>query len=214
MEQVIAAGILLGAVTGALVCSRLSEVQGRRRTIQLVSIVFILGALVCAVAPSAWPLAAARVLLGFAVGGATHTVPMSVAELAPARTRGRLILTFQVGISVGIVVSTLVGASEAVSWRISIGAAAAPALVMLLLMLRLPESPAGWSSPATGMRPAACWRGSVRPEPTSTAGSPESSPWRTSGSRWRRRTGAGTACANPGCGRHSSWAAAWLCSRS
>jgi sugar porter (SP) family MFS transporter len=141
MEQVIAGGILLGAIIGALACSRLSEVQGRRRTILLISMVFIAGALCCSLAPSAWTLAAARVLLGFAVGGATQTVPMYVAELAPARTRGRLVLTFQVGIGVGIVVSTLVGATEAVPWRVSIGSAAVPAVLMLVLMLRLPESP-------------------------------------------------------------------------
>jgi MFS family permease len=66
---------------------------------------------------------------------------MYVAELAPAAIRGRLVLCFQLAIGVGIVISTLVGASEAVSWRVAIGAAAVPALVMLLLQLRLPESP-------------------------------------------------------------------------
>jgi sugar porter (SP) family MFS transporter len=140
-EQVIAASILLGAVIGALTCSRLSEARGRRQTVLIISAVFILGALACAVAPSPWVLAVSRVLLGFAVGGATQTVPMYVAELAPPQRRGQLVLTFQVGIGVGIVVSTLVGASEAVHWRVSIGAAAVPAALMLLLMLRLPESP-------------------------------------------------------------------------
>jgi sugar porter (SP) family MFS transporter len=66
---------------------------------------------------------------------------MYVAELAPAERRGRLVLTFQVAIGVGIVISTIVGASRAVSWRLSIGLAAVPALLMLLLMIRLPESP-------------------------------------------------------------------------
>ncbi len=50
-------------------------------------------------------------------------------------------LCFQLAIGVGIVVSTLVGASESVSWRVSVGAAAVPSLLMFLLMLRLPESP-------------------------------------------------------------------------
>jgi sugar porter (SP) family MFS transporter len=86
-------------------------------------------------------LALARVLLGLAVGGATQTVPMYVAELAPAGIRGRLVLCFQLAIGVGIVIATLVGASESVSWRVSIGSAAVPALLMLLLQLRLPESP-------------------------------------------------------------------------
>ncbi len=141
MEQAIAAGILLGAVIGALTCSFLSERVGRHRTILLICVVFIVGSLCCSLAPTAPTLALARVLLGFAVGGATQTVPMYVAEMAPAGIRGRLVLCFQLAIGVGIVVSTLVGATEAVDWRISIGAAAVPALVMLVLQLRLPESP-------------------------------------------------------------------------
>ncbi|MBY8850960.1 sugar porter family MFS transporter [Saccharothrix sp. MB29] len=137
----IASAILLGAVLGALACSRLSERRGRRGTVLLISGVFVVGALLCSVAPTAVTLALGRVVLGFAVGGATQTVPMYVAELAPAAKRGRLVLTFQVGIGVGIVISTLVGASESVSWRVSIGVAAVPALLMLLLTLKLPESP-------------------------------------------------------------------------
>src|SRR4051812_32223476 len=66
MKQVIAASILAGAVIGALTCSRLSERHGRHRTILLICAVFIIGALACAVAPSAATLSAARVLLGFA----------------------------------------------------------------------------------------------------------------------------------------------------
>lgn len=141
MEQVIAASILAGAVIGALTCSHLSERFGRHRTILMISAVFVLGALLCSVSPNAWLLSLSRVVLGVAVGGATQTVPMYVAELAPPARRGRLVLTFQVGIGVGIVVSTLVGASESLSWRLSIGLAAVPALLMFLLMIKLPESP-------------------------------------------------------------------------
>jgi sugar porter (SP) family MFS transporter len=140
-EQVVAGSILLGAVIGALACSKLSETLGRRATVLLVAGVFVVGALAAAVSPTIPLLSASRIVLGFAVGGATQTVPMYVAELAPAARRGRLVLTFQVGIGVGIVVSTIVGATESLSWRVSVGLAAAPALAMLLLMLRLPESP-------------------------------------------------------------------------
>jgi sugar porter (SP) family MFS transporter len=141
MEQVIAASILLGAVVGALTCSVLSERLGRHRTILLICALFVAGSLCCSVSPTPWLLAASRLLLGFAVGGATQTVPMYVAELAPAKLRGRLVLCFQLAIGVGIVISTIVGATESVDWRISIGSAAVPALAMLLLQLRLPESP-------------------------------------------------------------------------
>jgi sugar porter (SP) family MFS transporter len=141
MEQVIAASILLGAVIGALAGSQLSERWGRRRTILLLACVFAVGALAASLSPTTWTLSLSRVVLGFAVGGATQTVPMFVAELAPKERRGRLVLTFQVGIGVGIVIATLIGASQDFSWRLSIGMAAAPALLMLILMLRLPESP-------------------------------------------------------------------------
>ncbi len=140
-EQVIAASILLGAVIGALGGSVLSERVGRRRTIVMIAVVFAVGAVACSLAPSPLFLVLGRLVLGLAVGGGTQTVPMYVAELAPANSRGRLVLCFQLAIGVGIVISTLVGASEAVSWRVSIGSAAVPALVMLALMTRLPESP-------------------------------------------------------------------------
>jgi len=140
-KQIIAASILGGAVIGALVCSRLSEARGRRGTILFIAVVFFVGAIACMISPDKWTLSASRVLLGFAVGGGTQVVPMYVAELAPAAVRGRLVLTFQVGIGVGIVLSTIVGATEALDWRIAIGIAAVPAAIMFVLMLRLPESP-------------------------------------------------------------------------
>ncbi len=140
-QSVIAASILAGAVVGALGGSVLSERLGRKRTILIISTVFVLGTLACSVSPSPVTLVLSRLVLGLAVGGATQTVPMYVAELAPANLRGRLVLCFQLAIGVGIVVSTLVGASESVSWRVSVGAAAVPSLLMFLLMLRLPESP-------------------------------------------------------------------------
>jgi sugar porter (SP) family MFS transporter len=140
-EQIIAGSILFGAALGALVCSRLSEQWGRRRTILLVAGIFVVGTLSCSVAPTALLLSAARIVLGFAVGGATQTVPMYVAELAPPRRRGQLVLTFQVGIGVGIVTSTILGATESLSWRVMVGLAALPALLLFLVMLRLPESP-------------------------------------------------------------------------
>src|SRR3978361_785998 len=63
MEQAIAAGILLGAVLGALACSGLSEKWGRPRRILLVCAVFIAGSLLCSVAPAAVALVCARVVL-------------------------------------------------------------------------------------------------------------------------------------------------------
>ena len=140
-KQVIAASILLGAVIGALTCSYLSERRGRKSTLVMLAVVFVVGALWCALSPNPVLLSLGRLVLGFAVGGATQTAPMYVAELAPPKYRGRLVLCFQIAIGVGIVIATIVGASEAIPWRWSIGAAAVPAAIMLGLLLRLPESP-------------------------------------------------------------------------
>jgi len=140
-EQVIAASILAGAVVGALTCSRLGERRGRRGTLLVVALVFVVGTIGAALAPDPVTLSLARLVLGFAVGGATQTAPVFVAELAPTRYRGRLVLCFQIAIGAGILIATLVGASEKVDWRISIGSAAVPAVIMFLLMVRLPESP-------------------------------------------------------------------------
>ena len=137
-QQVIAAGILVGAVIGALVGARLSERFGRKRTILVISAVFVIGTLSCSLAPT---LALARVLLGSAVGGATQTVPMFVAELSPPKIRGRLVLAFQVAIGVGILTATIVGASQLLDWRLMIGLAVLPAALLLVLMLPAPESP-------------------------------------------------------------------------
>ncbi|GFG66722.1 hypothetical protein MKUB_42120 [Mycobacterium kubicae] len=140
-KQVIAASILLGAVIGALVCSRLSDTHGRKTTLVLLAAVFVVGALWCALSPNPVLLSVGRVVLGFAVGGATQTAPIYVAELAPKKYRGRLVLCFQIAIGVGILIATIVGASESIPWRWSIGIAAVPGAVMLGLLLRLPESP-------------------------------------------------------------------------
>jgi sugar porter (SP) family MFS transporter len=103
----------------------------------VIAAIFVIGTISCSLAPTALT----RVLLGMAVGGATQTVPMFVAELSPAQVRGRLVLAFQVAIGIGILTATIVGASQQFSWRWMIGPAAVPAAVLLVLMLRAPESP-------------------------------------------------------------------------
>lgn len=139
-QQVIAASILLGAVAGALTCSWLSDLRGRRGTLLMLAVVFIVGALWCADAADSVMLSLGRLVLGFAVGGATQTAPMYVAELAPPAYRGRLVLCFQIAIGVGILTATWSGRRLDLLAG-PIGLACVPAAIMLWLLLRLPESP-------------------------------------------------------------------------
>src|ERR1041384_3588884 len=103
-EQTIAASILVGAVIGALTCSRLAERRGRHGTLLLIGIVFVVGAVAAALSPEPITLSLSRLVLGFAVGGATQTAPVYVAELAPSAYRGGLVLVFLIALGGGLFV--------------------------------------------------------------------------------------------------------------
>ena len=143
MQEIVASSILLGAVLGALACGSISERIGRKRTIMTVAVVFCLGALASSLSPTPVLLALSRVLLGFAVGGSSQVTPMYIAELAPPKQRGRLVISFNLAIGVGILIANVVGFTlhSYWSWRVMIAVAIVPAIVLLLCMLRLPESP-------------------------------------------------------------------------
>ncbi|RKR07367.1 sugar porter (SP) family MFS transporter [Kushneria sinocarnis] len=142
-KELITSAILAGAVIGALGCAALSRRLGRRMTIMIVAAVFACGAVAAALSPGAVWLGLFRLVLGFAVGGATQVVPTYIAELAPAERRGRLVTWFNVSIGVGILAAALVGSflQQLWSWRMMIGIGVVPSTLLLLGMLVLPESP-------------------------------------------------------------------------
>ncbi|WIK64144.1 MFS transporter [Gleimia hominis] len=100
-EGAVGATLLLGAALGALIGGRMSDRWGRRHNIVLLAVVFLIGALGTAAAPNVWVMYVARVILGFAVGGASATVPVYLAETAPKRIRGRIVAVDQVMIVTG-----------------------------------------------------------------------------------------------------------------
>ena len=95
-------GILtLGAAFGALFGGRLSDRYGRRHNIILLAILFLIGALGNTFAPNIWVMYPFRLILGLAVGGASATVPVFLAETAPKRIRGTIVAVDQLMIVVG-----------------------------------------------------------------------------------------------------------------
>jgi sugar porter (SP) family MFS transporter len=90
-----------------------------------------------------WDLGAWRFGLGLAVGAATMVAPLYVAETAPTRWRGALVSAIQLAITIGILVSYLVGYfhTGTGNWRMMLGLAAAPAVLLVAGLLYLPESP-------------------------------------------------------------------------
>jgi sugar porter (SP) family MFS transporter len=142
-QEWVTAAILLGAVGGSLSATQLSARLGRKTTIMIVAAIYCVGVVAAALSPNVWCLGAARLVLGFAVGGSTQIVPTYIAELAPPEKRGRLVTYFNVSIGVGILLAALVGVAgqQRFDWRWMIGVALVPSVILLLGMIKLPGSP-------------------------------------------------------------------------
>lgn len=82
-EGMVTSSLLLGAALGAVTGGRLSDARGRRRTILVLAVLFFVGALGCTLAPTTAVMVVARFVLGLAVGGASVTVPVYLAEISP-----------------------------------------------------------------------------------------------------------------------------------
>ncbi|WP_413499608.1 sugar porter family MFS transporter [Buttiauxella gaviniae] len=143
MQSVVTSATLLGAIFGALLTGPLSDRLGRRKTVIVISLLFALFALGCALATSLTMLIVMRFLLGLGVGGSSQIVPMYIAELAPAHRRGAQGVLFQMMICVGTLLAYAVGylLGPSGSWEWMLGLAVIPAVIFVVMMLFLPESP-------------------------------------------------------------------------
>lgn len=140
--------LIFGAAIGALVGGRLSDRFGRRHNILLLAGVFVVGTLGCVLAPNWEVLAVFRFVLGLAVGGASATVPVYLAEVSPFEKRGSLVTRNEVMIVSGqfaaFVINAIIfnvwGEHQSV-WRFMLLVAVLPAIALFIGMLRMPESP-------------------------------------------------------------------------
>lgn len=94
-EGVVTSLLAFGAAFGALVGGQINDRFGRRKAILALAIVFVIGTVGCTLAPSVAVMAPFRFILGWAVGGASSTVPLYLAEAAPKRIRGQLVAVDQ-----------------------------------------------------------------------------------------------------------------------
>ncbi|MFI0732652.1 sugar porter family MFS transporter [Streptomyces sp. NPDC021225] len=147
-EGMVTSSLLLGAALGAVVGGRMSDARGRRRTILTLAVLFFVGALGATLAPTTAVMIVARFVLGLAVGGASVTVPVYLAEVSPAERRGALVTRNELMIVSGqllaftsnAIIANVGGESGGV-WRWMLVIATAPAVVLWFGMLVMPESP-------------------------------------------------------------------------
>lgn len=141
-QELVTTMVVIGQIVGALAAGVIANAIGRKRSTVLLTAGYAVCAILGACAVSLPMLLAARLLLGVAIGIAVVVVPVYVAESAPTAVRGSLLTAYQVTILVGIILGYLVGylLAGAHAWRWILGIAAIPAVVLLPLLIRMPDT--------------------------------------------------------------------------
>ena len=141
------ASALCGTIVGALFAGILGDRKGRRGALQLMGVLYFISAIGCAFSWDWYSLVAFRFIGGLGIGGSSVLGPMYIAEISPARSRGRLVGFFQFNIVFGILVAYfsnyLIGLAGLgpLEWRWKLGVAAIPAVVFFLMLIGIPQSP-------------------------------------------------------------------------
>jgi sugar porter (SP) family MFS transporter len=138
---------LCGTVLGAMFAGIPGDRWGRRDSLRAMAVLYLISALGCAFAWDWYSLIAFRVIGGLGIGGSSVLGPMYIAEIAPAKWRGRLVGLFQFNVVFGILLAYLsnylIGLAKfgAAEWRWMLGVSAIPAAGFLLLLFGIPRSP-------------------------------------------------------------------------
>ena len=153
---------LLGCILGVAIAGILSDQYGRKKVLILSALFFGVSAIGCAFAVGFKDLVIYRLVGGLGIGVASMVSPLYISELSPSHKRGRLVALYQFAITIGILCSYFSNAyllklslSETFAqttglthkimvsevWRIMLGTSAVPALIFLLLLWFVPESP-------------------------------------------------------------------------
>jgi sugar porter (SP) family MFS transporter len=148
MKGWVASCTLIGCMMGAALAGVSSDRFGRKKVLLFSAVAFSATALICAVARNATDLVIGRMIGGVGIGVASMLSPMYIAEVAPARVRGRLVSLQQLAICTGILGAYFSNAfilqlnlTDAQKWRWMFGAGVFPAAIFLVLLFVVPESP-------------------------------------------------------------------------
>jgi len=143
------ASALIGTIIGALLASKPSDTLGRRRTLTILAILYFISAVGSGLAWDWWSFVIARFIGGLAVGGSSVVGPIYIAEISPAKSRGRLVALMQFNIVFGIllaflsnyIIGTMNLETMTIEWRWMFGVEAFPAAAFFVLLFGNPLSP-------------------------------------------------------------------------
>ena len=139
---------LWGTLVGALFTGKPGDRYGSRHVLAILGVLYVIAGLGCALVTDWSAFLAFRFACGLAIGGSSVLAPVYIAEIAPPARRGMLVGLFQLAIVTGIlvaylsnaIVGSLVADADTV-WRWKLGITAAPAILFLVLLARIPDSP-------------------------------------------------------------------------
>jgi sugar porter (SP) family MFS transporter len=137
--------ILVGCAVGAMLAGALADRYGRRYTLIVCAMLFALSGIGAGFSNQLYLFVLCRLIGGLGVGAAAMVSPMYIAEMAPAKWRGRLVACYQMAIVIGILVAYfsnyIFDGLGSNSWRWMFASQAAPSLLFFLLLLLVPETP-------------------------------------------------------------------------
>ena len=133
----------LGGLIGSLAGGKMAELLGRKWMLFISSVSFIIAALIMAVALEKTMFIIGRVLVGISCGISATVIPGYISEISPKAVRGKLGTSFQFSICLGTLVATIISIplDTFVGWRIIIGLTGLPAILQLILLPLMVESP-------------------------------------------------------------------------
>jgi len=167
IQELIVGMALLGAIFGAAIGGIVNDAWGRKTPTIISDINFIIGSLIMMVAPNPYVIIAGRLLVGLGVDMASVTAPVYIAEASPTEIRGGLVSANTLMITGGQFLSFVVnyGLTRVPgTWRWMLGLAGTPAIVQLIIMTFLPESPR-WLYMKNKKQEATCVLSKICPSP-------------------------------------------------
>ncbi|KNA16476.1 hypothetical protein SOVF_088700 isoform A [Spinacia oleracea] len=143
--QLFTSSLYLSALVSSFVASKVCSVKGRKPSILISAVFFLAGSALSALSQTLWMVIIGRVLMGVGVGFGNEAVPLFLSEIAPVQHRGAVNILFQLLVTVGILIANLVNFAtlnlHPIGWRVSLGLAVVPAILLLIGGIIITETP-------------------------------------------------------------------------